>query len=61
MDLGLEGDDQWWFNLRTQTVEQGSGDANAERMGPYSSKVDAETALARAQTRGEQWDADDDR
>lgn len=59
MDLGVEGNDQWWFNLRTLTVEQGPGQANAERMGPYSTKAEAETALERARERSEAWDADE--
>ncbi len=60
MDLGLEGTDQWWFNLRTQQVEQGPGNPNAERMGPYASKAEAEAALTHAQERNEVWDAQDD-
>ena len=60
MDLGLEGDDLWWYNLRTQKVEQGPGDHNSERMGPYVSRAEAETALERAQARTEAWDAEDD-
>ena len=60
MDLGLEGADQWWFNLRTQQVEQGPGDPNAERMGPYASQAEAQSALERARARSESWDSEDD-
>ena len=60
MDLGLEGDHLWWFNLRTQKVEQGPGDPNSERMGPYMTREEAETALSRAHLRNEAWDAQDD-
>ena len=45
MDLGLEGEDLWWYNLRTQKVEQGPGDPNSERMGPYATRAEAESAL----------------
>ena len=60
MDLGLDGNDLWWYNLRTQQVEQGQGDPNSERMGPYLTRAEAETALERAQARTEAWDAEDD-
>lgn len=60
VDLGIEGNAQWWFNLRTQTVEQGPGDPNSERMGPYETEQEARTALERARERSEAWDRDDD-
>jgi len=60
VDLGLDGKDLWWFNLRTQQVEQGPGDPNSERMGPYETRAAAESALDRAQARSEAWDAQDD-
>ena len=60
VDLGIEGNAQWWFNLRTLTVEQGPGDPNSERMGPYATRAEAESALERAHARNETWDAEDD-
>lgn len=60
MDLGLDGEDLWWYNLRTQKVEQGQGDPNSERMGPYATRAEAESALERAHARNEAWDAEDD-
>lgn len=60
MDLGLEGNDLWWYNLRTQQVEQGPGDPNSERMGPYATREEAESALDRAHERSDAWDAADD-
>jgi hypothetical protein len=60
VDLGLEGEDLWWYNLRTQKVEQGPGDPNSERMGPYATRAEAESALERAHARTEAWDAEDD-
>ena len=51
----------WWFNLRTQTVEHGPGSAAKDRMGPYATRADAEHALDRARERNEAWRrADDD-
>lgn len=60
MDLGVDDKDLWWFNLRTQRAEQGPGDPNSERMGPYLTQTEAESALDRAAARNEAWDAQDD-
>jgi hypothetical protein len=60
VDLGTEGSAQWWFNLRTLTVEQGPGDPNSERMGPYATREEAQSAMERAHARSEAWDAEDD-
>lgn len=60
VDLGLDGEHLWWYNLRTQKVEQGPGDPNSERMGPYLTREEADTALERAHARTEAWDAEDD-
>jgi hypothetical protein len=54
----MSGD--WWFNLRTQKVEQGLGDPNAERLGPYSSEAEAAGALDRMRARNEAFDKEDD-
>jgi hypothetical protein len=51
-------DDQWWFCLSHQRVEQGPGCPNGERMGPYDSAEEASTALQRAAERSESWDSD---
>jgi hypothetical protein len=61
MDLDLDGEDQWWFNLITQKVEKGSGAPNMERMGPYATEEEAAHALATAAERTEAWDADDEK
>ncbi len=50
----------WWFNLRTQTVEQGPGDPNSERLGPYATEAEASGVLERMRTRNEAMDAADD-
>jgi hypothetical protein len=60
VDIGLDGDDQWWFNLSTHQVEHGPGAPNAERMGPYPSEHEAAEALERARSRTEAWDAEDE-
>ena len=49
----------WWFNLNTQQVEEGDGDPNAERFGPYATREEAEGVLDRVHRRNEEWDAAD--
>ena len=56
----LPADEQWWFNLRTQQVEVGLGDANSERLGPYASREEAAGALARMHARTADLDRDED-
>ena len=53
-------DGDWWFNLRTQQVEQGLGDHNSERLGPYATREEAQTVLDRMRARNEQFDKEDD-
>jgi hypothetical protein len=50
----------WWFNLRTQQVEQGQGDPNAERLGPYATEAEAAGVLERMRARNEAFDREDD-
>ena len=52
-------DDEWWFNLLTQHVEQGLGAPNAQRLGPYETEAEAAGALERMRERNEAWDAAD--
>ena len=51
---------KWYFNLATQQVEPEEGGPNAERMGPYDTREEAENALASAAARNEEFDADED-
>ncbi len=55
----VSADDQWWFNLRTQKVEQGLGDPNSERLGPYASEEEAAGVLERMRARNEEWDSEE--
>lgn len=50
----------WWFNLRTQQVEQGQGDPNSERLGPYETQAEAAGVLERMRKRNEELDAADE-
>jgi hypothetical protein len=61
MDTGIsDANEQWWFNLKTQQVEQGLGEGNLDRLGPYVSRGEAEGALERMHSRTEAQDSDDD-
>jgi hypothetical protein len=51
-------DGDWYFCLTHQRAEQGAGCANKDRLGPYSSREDAERALLTAQERNDAWDND---
>ena len=48
--------EEWWFNLRTQKVEQGQGDPNSERLGPYATRDEAKGVLERMRRRNEAFD-----
>jgi len=56
---GTDRQSQWWFNLRTHAVEQGPGDPNSDRLGPFDTQAEAESALDLARERSEAWDADE--
>ncbi len=49
---------QWWYCLKHSTVEGDEGCANADRMGPYASREEAERAIQSAATRTHEWDHD---
>ncbi len=52
-------EDQWWFNLATQKVEQGLGAPNVERLGPYDTEAEAAGVLERMRARNEAWDREE--
>ncbi len=59
---GIEGEKHmsWYYCLVHQRVEPEEGCANAERLGPYATEAEAQSALERAQERNEAFDADED-
>ena len=54
-------DQDWWFDLKTHAaVQDTKSSAKAvDRLGPYSSREEAERALEKVEERNESWDADD--
>jgi hypothetical protein len=54
-----EQETAYWWSLVHHRVEQGPGSPDSERLGPYRTYEEAETALDRARKRSEAWDAKD--
>lgn len=50
----------WWWCLTHGRVEQGSDEPKHQRLGPYGSEPEAQSALGRAQERTQSWDAEDE-
>ena len=56
----MEGDQQWWFCLKHNTVEDDNGPCpGKDRLGPYPTREAASQALETTQRRNEEWDAQD--
>ncbi len=51
---------QFWFNVRTNTVETVADKSQSkDLLGPYPTREAAQNALSTAHERTEQWDAED--
>lgn len=50
----------YWWCLTHSTVEQGEGCPNKERLGPYETREQAESTLARTRARTAENDARDE-
>jgi hypothetical protein len=51
-------DGDWYYCLTHLRLEHGPGCPDAERLGPYATREDAERALQTAAERNEAWDND---
>lgn len=51
--------EQYWFNTKTGAVEHGHQSSWPHLMGPYATRDEAANALATAQRRNDDWDAED--
>lgn len=49
---------QWWYCLQHGAVEDDSGCANTDRMGPYASREEAASALRTAADKTQAWEND---
>jgi len=55
----MNGEDpQYWYCLVHKTVEPREGCKNADRLGPYATRAQAERALETVEERNEAWDND---
>ena len=52
--------EQYWYNTETGEVEEGHRSSWTNLMGPYSTRAEAERALASAKARNESWEQDDE-
>ncbi len=55
----MEGDQQWWFCLKHNTVEAKPDCPGKDRLGPYPTREAAEHALDTVRRRNKEWDAQD--
>lgn len=53
-------EEQWYYDIGTGQAVQGKVTNWDNRMGPYSSRGDAEAAMERVRARNEAWDAQDE-
>lgn len=53
-------DEQWYYDTAEGRAVQGKVTNWDNRMGPYSSRGEAEAALAKAKARNDEWDAQDE-
>lgn len=51
-------DEEYWFCLIHKEVEPREGCKNADRLGPYPTRDEAERALEKVEERNEDWDND---
>ncbi|MER8026168.1 SPOR domain-containing protein [Glutamicibacter protophormiae] len=57
---GTPGEGQYWYNVKTKTIEKGAQSDWSQLLGPYDSEAEARTALEKVQARNEAWDAADE-
>jgi hypothetical protein len=57
---GGSDQDQYWWCIKHNVVEQGPGCQGQDRLGPFASYAEASGALELARERTRKWDADED-
>jgi hypothetical protein len=53
-------EEQYWYNTETGEVEEGHRSSWTHLMGPYSTRAQAQQALASAKARNESWEKEDE-
>lgn len=51
---------EWWFNTKTQEVEEGPQSLSANRVGPFMSREEASRANEIIAERARAWAAEDE-
>ncbi|MET0590486.1 MAG: SPOR domain-containing protein [Naasia sp.] len=51
--------DKWWYNSRTNEVEQGPQSLGVDRLGPFDTREDAQRAPEKLQENARRWAAED--
>lgn len=52
--------EEFWFNLKTNSVEFGRQSAASYRVGPFATEHEAKNALALLASRTKKWEEDED-
>ncbi len=55
----MNNQQHWWFCLKHMAVEDDSGCAGKDRLGPYPSRAAAAGALEKVQERNQDWEQPD--
>ena len=56
-----DGSPEYWFNTKTGSVEVGKQSAAIYRLGPFSTRAEAEKALETLKKRSQEWQEENDR
>jgi len=51
--------DKWWYNSRTEAVEQGPQSLSTDRIGPFDSREEALRAPEKLRENAARWAAED--
>ncbi|WP_218219979.1 SPOR domain-containing protein [Nesterenkonia sp. Act20] len=51
---------EYWFNVRTQQIEEGAQSSWKHLLGPYASREEASEALKRVEENNEAWDDEEE-
>lgn len=54
-----QGNESYWYNLKTGEVEFGFESPSVDRVGPFDTREEAAHALEKLRANSEAWDADD--
>ncbi|HUZ53508.1 MAG TPA: hypothetical protein VMU94_13400 [Streptosporangiaceae bacterium] len=55
----MDTEQHWWFCLKHNAVEPDAGCPAKDRLGPYSTREEAASALETVRRRNEEWERQD--